>query len=353
MQESKITIWGALAAVFFGVIGFLAIAEIGLRMAYPHWKDFYSGRFIQSESVPGHSVIAVGRPNYEGYFAQNNGDFRILLRINEFGLRNDESVTASNDRVWIIGDSMAFGWGVNRNEMYSSIISDRTGLKTYNVASPGTDVCGYQSLAARMPTSAKPKAVVIGLILENDIRNYDCRENAKRKKGQTINMKPQPFRLITLKVYLTQYSALYNLTVASIKRVGPVIDILKSLNMINQEHAYKLLFNSSQIDSLAASVVRELSVLKSMFADGTPFSVLIAPARFEIRDDDAPYKKLRIQLVNSLTAAGIGVIDPYFEFKKAGFEATHFRYDGHWSALGHEIAGIAAAKWLSKKLANQ
>ena len=85
------------------------------------------------------------------------------------------------------------------------------------------------------------------------------------------------------------------------------------------------------------------------FGWGTPFAVLIAPARFEIRDRDPDYQKFRLEMVRALSARGIAVIDPIREFLSAGFQPTHFAHDGHWSALGHKIAARAAADWLRQQ----
>jgi hypothetical protein len=78
----------------------------------------------------------------------------------------------------------------------------------------------------------------------------------------------------------------------------------------------------------------------------TPFAVLIAPSRFEIRDQEPGSIRMRKALSAGLAARGIAVIDPIAGFLKAGFRATHFRHDGHWSPLGHDVAGRAVAKWL-------
>ena len=347
MKNNNATLIGALIAVVFGGLFFLAIGEFGVRLLYPHWKEFYSGRFIQTEQVVGRSRIAIGTPNFDGYFAQNNGDFRIAIRINESGLRNPEPVASADGRVWIIGDSMAFGWGVEQPEMYSSVISAQSGVKTYNIASPGTDVCGYQSLTARIPKSVTPKAVIVGLILENDIREYDCLNEAAKKLETINNSEPQSYELMDLKMGLTRHSALYNFVAVSVKRAAPVVAALKVFGLIKQEHAYKLTFDAARVKTLAKSVTYELIRLKEMFGDTVPFAVLIAPARFEIRDGDPLYRDFRIEIAKLLVARGIDVIDPFPGFKKAGFQPTHFAHDGHWSVLGHEIAGKAAAKWVA------
>jgi hypothetical protein len=49
----------------------------------------------------------------------------------------------------------------------------------------------------------------------------------------------------------------------------------------------------------------------------------------------------------ALARHDIAFVDPIEGFKKEGFKATHFAHDGHWSALGHKLAGEALAAWFA------
>ncbi len=344
---------GVVVALIVGCILFLAVAEIGVRLVYPDWRDFYSGRFIETEFKPGRAGVAIGRPGFNGYFAQNNGDFRVAIKINDGGLRNSEPMAAADGRIWIVGDSMAFGWGVEQPEMYSSVIARLSGKPTYNIASPGTDVCGYQALISRMPAAAKPTAVIVGLILENDIREYHCRDEYSSPAAPAAPVADNRNRLLNAKRWLTEYSGLYNAVAVSLKRVAPIVGALESLGMVNVEHAYKLTFDRTRVNALALSVAEELANTRGMVPAGVPFAVLIAPSRFEIRDNDPLYHHLREAIATAIEARGMDVIDPIAGFMQAGFKPTHFAHDGHWSPLGHKIAGEAAVKWVTKALPAQ
>lgn len=350
-DAKAISMVGAVGALIVGCMLFLAVGEIAVRIIYPDWRDFYSGRFIETEFKSGRTGVAIGRPGFDGHFAQNNGDFRVAIKINADGLRNPEPASAANERVWIVGDSMAFGWGVEQAEMYSSVIAKLSGKQTYNIASPGTDICGYQALIARMPTATKPKAVIVGLILENDIREYHCRAESAKASAQVIG--PGNISVMGTKVWLTHYSALYNAVAVSLKRVPAVVAALEEIGLVNREHGYKITFDRASVDSLAQSVAAELLVTRDMFGAGTPFAVLIAPSRFEIRDGDPLYHHLREAVAKAIEAKGMDVIDPIAGFMQAGFKPTHFAHDGHWSPLGHKIAAEAAAKWVAKALPAQ
>lgn len=344
VAQTSRTLVGRLVALGIGLIMALAICEILLRIAFPHWREFYSGWFMTLVNVPGHPPLVVGTPGFDGYFAQNNGDFRTRIRINENGLRNDEPIEAANGRLWAIGDSMTFGWGVERNQNFTAIIGERARVPTYNVAAPGADVCGYETLAARMPESVKPSMVVVGLILENDLAAYDCERAADRSKAEMNSAADTSLSLMEVKRKLTEVSAFYNFMAVALKRVNLVQEVMIRLHLINEAHQDHAAAPEAGRSAVIDGTVTELARLRSMFA-GVPFAVLIAPARFEIRDGDPAYAQVRHDLVAQLSTRGIDTIDPFEEFQRVGLDATHFKHDGHWNAEGHKIAGEAVAVW--------
>jgi len=344
---------GILAAIVFGIALLIAIAEIGLRILMPHWADFDSWRFMRTIQVPGWGSVVKGVPEFDGWFAQNNGDFRAHIRLNAAGLRNPDPLSAANDRVWVIGDSMTFGWGVAQDAMYSSIIAAKSHRPTYNVASPGTNVCGYQALAALMPKGMKPSAVVVGLVLENDVVEYDC-PHGKGEQAPPPDTGPVAApSLMDAKHFLTAHSALYNFLAVSLKRIPAISAALESLGIIKPVQHYRLAVSRDRMQSAVERTADELAFLKGMFPKGTPFAVLIVPARFEIRDGDPAYTTMDRSMHTALKKRGVTFIDVFPAFRAAGFKPTHFAHDGHWSPLGHRIAGEAVAAWLNTALPAQ
>ena len=329
----------------------LIAAEGVLRVAMPHWREFYSGWFMRETAVPGRGAVIIGEPGFDGHFAQNNGDFRVRITINEFGLRDADPVAAAAGRIWIIGDSMSFGWGVEQDQMYSSVIGGALNAPTYNVASPGTDVCGYQALLARMPEDVKPRAVVVGLVLENDVHPYDCAAAARRRNREAVfGDGVEIVDWIAVKRLLTRYLALYNFLAVAVKRVDVIRDALTALGVIREGHLYRRHIADTALDAAVEKTADELALLRAMLPRGVPFGVLLVPVRFEIKDGDVLYRRLRERMSNALTSRGIAFIDPFDRFVAAGFGPTHFAHDGHWSALGHRLAGEEAAVWLKPRL---
>jgi len=340
---------GAIIAIAVGLAMAMAVAEVGLRIAMPEWREFNSLNFFKRITTANHVTYSIGKPGFEGYFAQNNGDFRHHIKINDFGLRNDEPVTAAQNRLWVIGDSMAFGWGVERHETYTAVIARLSGQPTYSVAGPGNDVCGYQALIGRMPDGIRPRAAIVGLILENDVREYDCRAKAASSVRTENSNSVSFFNLGRFKKTLNTYSAAYNVLAASLKRVPLINQLLMSLGVVSEQHVIRFALDSAGISQHVEKTVEAVAELQTMLPPEIPFAVLLAPARFEIRDNHPFYAEVRQKLTASLSARSIPVIDPYAAFREMGFEAVHFQHDGHWTAAGHRAAGAAAAKWLESQ----
>tara|TARA_Y100001968_G_C19328814_1_gene703214 strand:- start:107 stop:1222 length:1116 start_codon:yes stop_codon:yes gene_type:complete len=346
---------GIAIALMTSVLLGLVAAEIIVRLAMPQWQEFYSGRFISSLIVPGHGKTAIGRPNFDGHFAQNNGDFRIHLKLNGAGLRNEEPISAANGQLWALGDSMTFGWGVQSNEMYSSVLQQMLKVPVYNIANPGTDICGYQAMAARMSSYARPIAVTVGLVLENDLRKYDCKEESRLAEAQQGKEPKQPtgflgFSFLDMKLYLTQNLALYNFFAVSLKRVAVINRLLTTVGLVKRTHIVNNRIDRALIPDLANSAADELARLRRNFSDTVPFYVLVIPTRFEIRDNATDFRDMRLAVEAALKRRNIQTVGLLSVFQEAGFTETHFKHDGHWSALGHKLAAKALASTLAEEM---
>jgi hypothetical protein len=339
--RARPTLLGKAIALLVGLVLMVAAVEGLLRLVLPHWREFYSGWFMTVTEVPGHGTVGIGVPGFDGYFAQNNGDFRVHIRINQSGLRDDEPIEAADGRVWTIGDSMTFGWGVERDQTFAAVIARESGVPSYNLAAPGANVCGYEALAARVPKTLHPRAVVVGLVLENDLNRYDCAEVV----AEPPEPAPADYSFRAIKYYLTGDSALYNFLAVAVKRVAVVQRLLTDLGLIAPLESDQIAPSPEERMALVESTADELARMRKMFPD-TPFAVLVVPGRYELKDASPIFAELRTRMDAALAARGIAAIDPFDGLKAAGFASVHFAHDGHWTATGHRIAGDEAAKWV-------
>ena len=323
------------------------IGESAARVGFPQWREFLSEWFMDRTVVPGFGAVSIGRAGFDGYFSQNNGDFRVHIKINKFGHRQSGSVADSDGRVWIVGDSFAFGWGVDGDQMTSSKLEVAANIRTYNIASPGADICGYQALVSRIPKKFKPRGIIVMLTLENDIRIYNCAaENSQMQSASDVDIR---INLPTAKEFMMKHSALYNVSAVTAKRSPVLRELLMTVGLLARPHIKHGSFGEDDIERRGASVVSELKVLRDMVPADTPFATLLIPSRFEVRDNDNLFRRLREAVKKQLSNHNLDVIDPFEAFRKAGFTATHFAHDGHWSPRGHQIAAAAAAQWIQER----
>lgn len=332
-------------SVLLGSVLAIGVAEITSRAFFPFWSEFSSERFTDKMFIAGVGSFAIGRPQFDGIFSQNNGDFRIGVRINAAGFRNEASAKEANQRVWYVGDSFTFGWGVERHQFFGAVAENSSGWPAYNIASPGADVCGYQALVqlAKLRGAGSPKAIIVGLTIENDIVVYDC-ETARRAPPPAEQPSGIPRSLGQLKGWLTDQSALYNFFTVTVKRSPALRSGFEKIGLISQVHnlegAAKI--GREQMDA----TVHELAHLRDIIGDRIPIAVLLIPSRAEWLEPDGDNRQTRAQLTARLSKHSIAVIDPTSLLLKSAFTSVHFPHDGHWSPNGHTIVGKMIGAWL-------
>jgi len=329
--------WGNLAA---GMIGFglaLVLAEGAARVAYPGWTDFNRQRFIDVTTVDG-TALTLGRAGFEGWFAQNNGDFRVPIRLNAAGLRNDDPVEAATGRLWAVGESFTFGWGVIREDSFGAVAASRLGWNWYNVASPSATLEETRRLMLRMPAAVRPRAVVLGLPLGDELGRNPA--EAPAAVGLHASW-------LQLKHRLGERSAFYNLVVQALKRSDRVNTLLVGLQLVEPPRERHPPLPDSEIDAALDSSLEAIGRVQALVPAEVPFVVLLIPTRDDLLNSDPFYRRQRLGMIERLTAHGILVVDPSDAFLSAEKEQVYFAHDDHWTPLGHRLAGEAVARALA------
>jgi hypothetical protein len=140
-----------------GLFAGLGIAEVLVRLFAPHSRDHVvpAGMFaIDSELgwrlKPG--AVARHRTRY----------FDAEYRVNSLGFRDRAREPARRDsvvRVLVFGDSQVFGWGVNVDQRFSSVLESRMqSVEAWNMAVPGygfdQQVLSYERSGDDIPADA-------------------------------------------------------------------------------------------------------------------------------------------------------------------------------------------------------
>ncbi len=96
-----------------------------------------------------------------------NREFDTTIAGNSAGLRDNEASLERPDRI-VLGDSFAFGWGVERDDTFAQVLERRTGLTVLNAAMSSYGTARQVILLERLDVSAA-RAVVVQYFM-NDYR---------------------------------------------------------------------------------------------------------------------------------------------------------------------------------------
>lgn len=151
-----------------GCIVFVLAAEFGARILFPEWAPAVERVvFLKYDPLLGWSH----RPGQEARFVQ--AEFTVDVKINALGMRDSEysNERGSKQRMLVIGDSFAWGFGVEHSERFSEIIESEHAdweIMNASVNGYGTD---QQLLYLKDAGLTLEPDVVLLLLHPNDFEN--------------------------------------------------------------------------------------------------------------------------------------------------------------------------------------
>jgi lysophospholipase L1-like esterase len=324
-----------LALLICSTVIALLLSEIALRLM--GWRPLYVSperdRFWKYDSQLGW----IHQPGQEGIL--ETAQFRIFVRTNQKGLRDREHSYErpnSTRRILVIGDSFAWGYGVEESERFSQLLETSLGVEVINAG-----VSGYstdQELIWLRSEGIKYDTDLVVLILSgNDIGDND------RQLVSHIYYKPQ-FVREEGQLILTGYP---------VPRTSPEGKLIYSLSQ-RSALAYFLVQRYFDLLSLyrgsGANSDNANSSGSDMSSASTPFGLTIAlldemrttaeskGARFMIVATDrwwnSPSGETYKAFIGAVQAAGFLVLDVE---AMPGFDPQDMLIpdDGHWSRVGH------------------
>ncbi|HET6468640.1 MAG TPA: SGNH/GDSL hydrolase family protein [Geminicoccaceae bacterium] len=158
----------------------LATEEVALRM---HWREVQDARGPASEraTVPDPKIGFLYRPNYRGEIRRNELGFGYTTDAN--GFRNPTPVEPPADIV-ILGDSMAFGYGVEDDQTWSALLARaRPELSIVNLGMIGAGPQQYQRIYERFGAPLRPRLVLFTLFPGNDVFDANLFDRWRREGG--------------------------------------------------------------------------------------------------------------------------------------------------------------------------
>ena len=328
-----VPIWLVVAG---SLAGALLVQEYAVRLALPAFDPAGHLRF----AAPVGDLPALGPRNETHRLVKNSGDYDVTVQFNRHGLRDRRDIAqATEEDIVVVGDSFAFGWGVEADERFSRVLEARTGRRVFNVSAPA-DIDGYEKLLDYATAQgAKIGSVVIALNMTDDLQDYDAPK--PQPAAAPSATRPPGLGLRQVKEFLLGNSALYFMVTSLVQRVGWLREILVRTGLIIPLSQV----SRRDIDTgVIRSTARRLAALARRF----DITVLVIPNRGlwlgSQRDNES---RIHDELIAALRAAGLRLIDMRPIQEKDGAPMRyHFVNDGHWRPIGHVLAGEALARQL-------
>jgi lysophospholipase L1-like esterase len=309
-----------------GVAVALAAFELAARLFFPAFDPSGQFRFVH-EAVGG---LMLGEPDTIARQRKNTGDYDVTVRINARGLRDDKDVAqARTGDIAVVGDSFAWGWGMQAEERFSDRLQSLTGKRVYNVATP-TDLAGYGRLIDYARTlGGRFGTVVLAICMENDVYEYGPSPDGGAGMPRE-----------SLRDWLERNSAGYLFFTTVVHQTAWLKAPAVWLGLItpNLEGIARNSYSDAAIDSSAAKVA-ELAKKDRLIA------VIIPSRALWVGDNRVVEDRVHKGFIAALGRAGVDVVDlrPLFEAGGSPL-AYHFANDGHWNAKGHRLAAEAIAR---------
>ncbi len=352
-------------AVALGVaeLGVRALAAAGAVADAPHLKidgtDFFTLTYDPT----------LGWKNTPGRYLATFRDHQIEIRQDSHGFRNNEisgKKPAGVFRVLILGDSMAWGWGVDQRFVYSEFLEQKlnergAGRKKFEVVNAA--VSGYGTaqellLFRRVAAAAQPDLVLLHYF-GNDVGD-NCRMSdygawrpvmvpfgdqwlIKDTPCPLRLPKPaEPARLLRPRCGLV-HSALYRVLLSrSLGHFG-LARLFGWLGLWSIEPNTSIQLDVFTCTPVTAGLITQLS--KEARAAGAKFAVVLDPDHVTL--DDRPSEPPNDFLTERL--GGVAWLDLYSEFVRRDLREKDLCIPdsaGHYSPAGHQVVAEIVGDYL-------
>ena len=326
-----------LSLIILSTLFALSLSEIALRLIglNPLYVSPERDRFWKYDSLLGWAH----QPGQEGIF--ETPQFRTVVRINANGLRDRRhSYERQNDikRILVLGDSFAWGYGVEESERFSQLLEEALGVEVINAGVSGystdQELLWYRNEGIKYETD-----LVIVVVAGNDVGDND------RQLVNTIYYKPkfviEEGQLVPIGypvpktspqgrfIYsLSQRSALAYFLVQRYFDLLSVYGVLR-VNAVNAGASASSTPSDNHAFELTIALLDEIRATAESKKAGF---LVVATDRWWNAPSGATYP----DFIRKLATEGFLVLDAE---AMPGFDPAEMLIpdDGHWSREGHEF----------------
>lgn len=328
------------AFLLFTVVTTIALAEMASRVLVPEWAPVGGDRGFwayDAELGWSHTPGASGQLEYV--------DFSVQVRINSDGLRDREypvERVPGKHRMLVLGDSFAWGYGVEQQEVFSELIEkSRPDWEIINsgVSGYGTD---QEYLYYKLRGSKYHPDVVLVLFVNNDPDNSTSAAQYAHNKplfvadGEGIRLTNVPVpgmtatqRVANLVARNTYFLRTASRVAAGWRNRGRVSDAASVVSGLDARSDKRGL---SIEDELVLRIF--LALNEAVRADGGKLVVVSLPGAYRFFEDPR------------FTEAGISHLSLSGIFRGSP-EPVWFAHDLHWTPAGHRIVSLVLEQYLN------
>jgi len=331
--------------VVVATLASLVMLEYVVRWAIPAFDPTGHVGFVPATS----DRPALGAPNTVQRQIKNTGDYDVTIRFNKYGFRDDRDfANATRDDYFAIGDSLAFGWGVEETDRVTEQLEKMINRPVYNISIP-LDIDGAEKLV----DYAEARGAKIGTLIylfstEARIRNYDVNTADARAATKGANGAARRCYLAA-KYWLADNSALYFLFTSFIHHIPALRSFAISAGLIqpNLEGFSIRDYDPREIESTANRLARFVKR-----NDHRVILVILPSRTLWIGPNRDVEDRISRTLIGRLQDMGFEVVDvrPYFETGGDPMK-YYFKNDPHWNAAGHHQVAVAIARHLGAAVA--
>jgi len=265
------------------------------------------------------------------------GDFKVPVTFNRYGLRDSKDFqNATEDDLFVVGDSFSFGWGVREEDRYSNVLESLLDVSVYNVSIPN-DLLGYENLLQyALKNGADVRRVIVGVCMANDLKDYEA-----DKPMYKINVN----KLANIKSFFERHSAAYIALATflhhnqTLRKLAYRLGVLERTIVVSNTNIYSEKALKSSVNKL-----------KEMLLAFQSYILIIPSQSLWAGNNKETESKVHERFVSLLREVGLSVIDlrPIFE---AGGDPLqyHFKENPHWNEKGHALAARVIAAHIGRK----
>ena len=332
--------------------GFLS-EEAQLRM---HWSEL---RTMPTVAIPDPYLGFTYPAFYEGEIDRGDTDF--TYTTDEHGFRNP-SPWPDTAEVVIVGDSQAFGYGVEDHEAWARLLAEGLDARVVNLGLIGAAPQQYTRLLERYGLALSPRVVLYSLFPGNDVNderlfyrwleagspgNYDVWRFFRGRRPGEGNLLVRWMQ----KSYLVALARAGRRNVSS-RFTGQTLEVADGGRLRLAPTAYESVVRRTQpADPDFGRAIESVLTADSLAREaGSAFLVILVPTKEEVYLPllDEPTPELVAPFAEELATRGIQVFDPTPAFRETAErgETLFFEIDGHPNAAGNRLLSDVVRAYL-------